>query len=272
MRIAFDGTVLHGRKSGVGYYCEELLKALLAFDKEDHFLVFSHQQLALNLPSSNGNLKFVDSVQFPIRAFYLHLMLPRVLDAIGPDICHYTNFLAPVSEERPYVVTIHDMGVEVLRHAHPLTKREYTKRLIPRIARKAKLIITNSEYSKWEIIRHLGIPEDRIRVTPLAASPEFRPVAASPAHPYFLYVGNLEPRKNLERLIDAFARLHGKEHQLIIVGNRWYQGGVAERKARALGLTGRVKFLGYVPRADLPEIFSGATALVYPSRSEERRV
>src|SRR5437016_287552 len=268
MRIAFDGTVLHGRKSGVGYYCEELLRAMLAENHEDQFFVFSHQPLTVNFPSSNGNLKFTNSARFPVRAFYLHLLLPKILDTVRPDICHYTNFLAPISEDRPYVVTIHDMGLEVLPDAHPLTKRLYTKRLLPHVARKAKLIITNSEYSKWEIIRHLGIPEDRIRVTPLAASPEFRPVAASPAHPYFLYVGNLEPRKNLERLIDAFARLHGKEHQLIIVGNRWYQGGVAERKARALGLTGRVKFLGYVPRADLPEIFSGATALVYPSLLE----
>ena len=268
MRIAFDGTVLHGRKSGVGYYCEELLRAMLAENHEDQFFVFSHQPLTVNFPSSNGNLKFTNSARFPVRAFYLHLLLPKILDTVRPDICHYTNFLAPISEDRPYVVTIHDMGLEVLPDAHPLTKRLYTKRLVPHVARKAKLIITNSEYSKWEIIRHLGIPEDRIRVTPLAASPEFRPVAASPAHPYFLYVGNLEPRKNLERLIDAFARLHGKEHQLIIVGNRWYQGGVAERKARALGLTGRVKFLGYVPRADLPEIFSGATALVYPSLLE----
>ncbi len=268
LRIAFDGTVLHGRKSGVGYYCEELLRAMLAFDQENQFVVFSHQQLALDLPSSNGNLKFVDSIQFPIRAFYLHLMLPRVLDAIGPDICHYTNFLAPVSEERPYVVTIHDMGVEVLRHAHPLTKREYTKRLIPRIARKARLIITNSEFSKWEIVRHLGIPEDRIRVTPLAASGEFEPVGAQPVCPYFLYVGNLEPRKNLERLIEAFARMPAKEHQLVIAGNRWYHGGAPEQKARSLGLNGRVQFLGYVPRADLPALYSGATALVYPSLLE----
>src|SRR5881409_2337332 len=188
MRIAFDGTVLHGPRSGVGYYCEELLKAMLASNHDDQFVVFSNHQLGMNFPSSNGNLNFADSVKFPVRALYLHLMLPRVLDAIEPDICHYTNFLAPVWERRPYVVTIHDMGVEVLRHAHPLTKREYTKRLIPRIARKARLIITNSEFSKWEIVRHLGIPEDRIRVTPLAASGEFEPVGAQPVCPYFLYV------------------------------------------------------------------------------------
>src|SRR5438876_1107159 len=241
---------------------------MLAANHDDEFHVFSHQTLNVHFPSSNGNLKFTNTVHFPVRAVYLHALLPKVLDKVQPDLCHYTNFLAPIFEKRPYVVTIHDMGLETLRDAHPLAKRLYTKRLIPHVARKAKLIITNSEYSKWEIVRHLGIPEDRIRVTPLAASPEFRPVAASPAHPYFLYVGNLEPRKNLERLIEAFARIPVKEHKLVIAGNRWYHGGAAEQKARSLGLNGRVKFLGYVPRADLPGLFSGATALVYPSLLE----
>ena len=268
MKIAFDGTVLHGRKSGVGYYCEELLKAMLSMNHADQFYVFSHQPVQLDIASSNGNLKFTNSFHFPIRAFYLHAILPRILDKVQPDLCHYTNFLAPISEDRPYVVTIHDMGLEVLRYSHPLAKRIYTRPLIPRVARKARLILTNSEYSKWEIVRHLGLSEDRIRVTPLAASPEFLPVPVRPRNPYFLYVGNLEPRKNLERLIEAFARMPRKEHQLVIVGDSWYRGGAVEKKARSLGLNGEVKFLGYVPRAELPGLFSGATAFVYPSLLE----
>ena len=268
MKIAFDGTVLHGRKSGVGYYCEELLKAMLAANHEDQFHVFSHLPLNLHVPSSNGNLKFTNTVHFPIRAVYLHALLPTVLNKVQPDICHYTNFLAPITEDRPYVVTIHDMGLETLRDAHPLTKRLYTKRLVPHAARKARLIITNSEYSKWQIIRYLGISEDRIRVTPLAAGSEFRPVPVRPAAPYFLYVGNLEPRKNLERLVEAFAQIPQKDLQLHIVGTRWYHGEDAELKARSLGLNGRVKFIGYVPRAELPGLFSGATAFVYPSLLE----
>lgn len=268
MKIAFDGTVLHGRKSGVGYYCEELLKAMLAINHEDEFFVFSHQPVKLDLAPSNGNLKFTNTLRFPIRAVYLHALLPKILDKVQPDLCHYTNFLAPIAEDRPYVVTIHDMGLETLPDAHPLTKRLYTKRLVPRVARKARLIVTNSEYSKWEIVRHLGIAEDRIRVTPLAASPEFMPVPARPENPYFLYVGNLEPRKNLERLIEAFARMPVNDHELVIVGNRWYHGGAAEEKARSLGLNDRVKFLGYVPRADLPSLYSGTTAFVYPSLLE----
>ena len=80
MKIAFDGTVLHGRKSGVGYYCEELLKAMLASNHEDQFHVFSHLPLNMHVPSSNGNLKFTNTVHFPIRAVYLHALLPKVLN------------------------------------------------------------------------------------------------------------------------------------------------------------------------------------------------
>ena len=93
----------------MGYYCEELLRAMLAGNHEDQFFVFSHMPLTVNFPSSNGNLKFTNSAHFPVRAFYLHLLLPKILDTVRPDICHYTNFLAPISEDRPYVVTIHDM-------------------------------------------------------------------------------------------------------------------------------------------------------------------
>src|SRR6185436_6295788 len=114
MKIAFDGTVLHGRKSGVGYYCEELLKAMLAIDHDDQFFVFSHERLAMDLPHSNGNLKIANELHFPVRAFYLHALLPRILDRVQPDLCHYTNFLAPITESRPYVVTVHDMGMESL--------------------------------------------------------------------------------------------------------------------------------------------------------------
>jgi len=87
-------------------------------------------------------------------------------------------------------------------------------------------------------------------------------------NPYFLYVGNLEPRKNLERLIEAFAQMPSKEHELVVIGNNWYRGSVAEAKARALRLEHRIRFMGYVPRADLPGWYSNATAFIYPSLLE----
>jgi glycosyltransferase involved in cell wall biosynthesis len=241
---------------------------MLELDHDDQFFVFSHQRLDLKFRSANGNLRFSDSRFFPVRAVYLHALLPKILNDANPDLCHYTNFLAPIVEDRPYVVTIHDMGLEVLRNSHPMAKRIYTRRLIPRVARNARLIIANSEYSKWEVVRHLGIPEERIYVTPLAPSAQFKPVIMKPENPYFLFVGNLEPRKNLERLIEAFALMPEKDHELVIVGNYWYRAAEIENKARSMGLNGRVKFQGYVEREQLPALYSGATALVYPSLLE----
>ncbi len=278
MKIAFDATVLHGRKSGVGYYCEELFKAMVAMDHETEFFVFSHQPLQLELPSSNGNIRLAKSRFCPVRAFYLHALLPKLLSKEKPDLCHFTNFLGPITASAPYVVTVHDMGLERLRSAHPLAKRVYTRPLVPRIANGARLVITNSEYSKWEIVRYLGISPDRIRVTPLAASPHFHPVAESDRTPvlrhygfdapYVLYVGNLEPRKNLARLLEAFASLSNKEHELVIVGNSWYRGSDTVALVRTLGIAPRVRFLGYVPREHLPALYSGAAAFAYPSLLE----
>jgi hypothetical protein len=73
---------------------------MLAIDHDSQFFVFSHQPLKLEIPSANGNLNFTNSYRFPIRAFYLHALLPRILDHVQPDLCHYTNFLAPVFERR----------------------------------------------------------------------------------------------------------------------------------------------------------------------------
>ena len=278
MKVAFDATVLQPPMSGVGYYCEELLKALLEDGRSPDLFVFSHRPLNLDFLSNKDSVRTSHSRLCPIRAVYMHALLPGLLAAEKPDLCHYTNFIAPIRTDLPYVVTIHDMGLESLRSFHPLAKRLYTRRLVPQVAQRARLIITNSEYSKREIVRHLGISPDRIRVTPLAASSEFRPVPENQrrqtlagyglSESYLLYVGNLEPRKNLVRLLEAFAGLKDRHHQLVIAGNRWYRGNEAAAAVGRLGLQNQVRLLGYVPRADLPALYSGSTAFVYPSLLE----
>lgn len=278
MKIAFDATVVHGRKSGVGYYSQELVRALAKLEGDEEYFVFSHRPLTGEVVAEGPRMRFAAGRFCPVRAVYLHALLPGLLAREGPDLVHYTNFLAPVRSRHPYVLTVHDMSLERLSGAHPLAKRVYTKRLVPGAVRGARLILTNSEFSKWDTVRYLGVSEDRIRVTPLAVSAQFHPVsgrardAVLEGHgirrPYFLYVGNLEPRKNLERLLDAFSAVPASEHALVIAGNSWFRGNRVFRKAREVGLGERVRFLGYVPRADLPALMSGATGFVYPSLLE----
>jgi glycosyltransferase involved in cell wall biosynthesis len=278
MKIAFDATVVHGPKSGVGYYCQDLVRALVSLESDDEYLLFSHRPLDRSLVAPGPRVRFSSSRFCPVRAIYLHGLLPGLLAAEPPDLIHYTNFLAPIHGPRPYVVTVHDMSLERLEHGHPLAKRLYTKRLIPPTVAGARLILTNSAFSKWDTVRFLGVPEDRIRVTPLAASPIFRPVPETDCRevarryaiggPYFLFVGNLEPRKNLERLLEAFAGIPDRGYQLVIAGSAWFRGHRVAVKIAALGLGNRVRLLGRVPRADLPPLMGGATAFVYPSLLE----
>ena len=278
MKIAFDATVVHGQKSGVGYYTQELLRALVRLETPDEYFVFSHRPLSSDVVAPVDGVRLSDRRFCPVRALYLHAMLPGLLNQENPDLVHYTNFLAPIGESRPYVLTVHDMSLERLRGHHPIGKRIYTRRLIPHTARRARLILTNSEFSKWDIVRFLGIPEDRIRVTPLAASELFTPTEARVRarvlgkyrldRPYCLYVGNIEPRKNLERLVEAFGAVSDNDHLLVIAGNAWFKGNRVVRKVAALGLERRVRFVGYVPRRDLPLLMGGATAFVYPSLLE----
>jgi len=278
MNIGFDATVVHGRKSGVGYYCQELLRALLALGEDDRYFVFSHLPLSGDLVEPSGTVEFSDRGFCRVRALYLHALLPGILRQANIELAHFTNFLAPVPETGPYVLTIHDMSIERLQKLQPLGKRVYTKRFVPRMARRARLILTNSEFSKWDIVRFLGIEERRIRVTPLAASAIFRPVGEAERkpvlashgldRPYFLYLGNIEPRKNLERLLEAFKATPQNDRQLVIAGDAWFLAKRVRQKAADLGLGDRVRFLGYVPRRDLPGIIGGATAFVYPSLLE----
>ena len=278
MKIALDATVVHGRKSGVGYYCQELLRSLVSLEEDDDYFVFSHRSLSANLVEPGERVRFASDRFFPVRAFYLHALLPGLLEREQPDLVHYTNFLAPIRDSHPYVVTVHDMSLERLRTLHHIGKRVYTRRLVPHVAERARLIVTNSEFSKWDIVRFLGIPESKIRVTPLGVAPEFRPTQGTEGdrvrrrygldRSYFLYVGNIEPRKNLRRLIEAFASIPNTEHVLAIVGNPSFRGSEPRKLVGSLGLGERVRFLGYVPRADLPAILGGTTAFVYPSLLE----
>ena len=278
MKVAFDATVVHGRKSGVGYYTQELLRSLVAMGQADDYFVFSHRPLSPEFVTPTDRIRFSNGGFCPVRAFYLHALLPGLLNQAKPDLVHYTNFLAPITESHPYLLTVHDMSLERLKGHHPIGKRLYTKRLIPYAAGRASLLLTNSEFSKWDIVRFLGIPEDRIRVTRLAASHIFRPTTREEragvlrAHeldgPYFLYLGNIEPRKNLDRLLEAFASIPSSDQILVIAGNSWFRGKRVVRKAAELKLGARVRFLDYLPRRELPALIGGAMAFVYPSLFE----
>jgi glycosyltransferase involved in cell wall biosynthesis len=279
LRLGFDATTLVGRMSGVGYYTKRLLECLsdgVADDVVGEIVVLSNRPV--DLPPA-PRVRQCEEGRFPVRSVWMQLVLPRLLRRTRPDLVHYTNYLAPLRATVPSVVSVHDMTLSLFPEHHTLKKRLLTASLVPAVARGARLVLAPSESTRRDILRVLGLPEARVRVVPYAPSPAFRPVQDGPERlaerygvrpPFFLYVGTLEPRKNLAGALRAFARVAGElgQHSFVLAGQRgWSCDDVFVEAARP-ALAGRVRFLDYVAEGDLPLLYTHAAAAVYPSLYE----
>lgn len=277
MILGFDASSLVGQKSGVGYYAARLLAHLAAGADTgivERILILSNREVST--PTSR-RLEICRAGRFPVRAVWMQLVLPFLLRRLRADLIHYPNFLAPLAGRTPYVVTVHDMSLAHFPRYHPLKARLLTSTLLPACARNAELVLAPSEATRRDVIRLLGIPGDRVKVIPHAAGSEFRPTPdRAPAMslvgdaPYLLYVGTIEPRKNLVRVLRAFARVAASlpNHRFLIVGQRgWLYEDVLREAARP-ELKGRVVIAGYVSEDQLPALYSTADVFVYASLCE----
>lgn len=178
------------------------------------------------------------------------------------------------------VVTIHDVIPYIYPETSSLLDRLIYRRWLPLAVRRADAVITVSERSRADILRFLPVRPERVVVIPEAAGERFRPLepaAVRPAlerygvpSPYMLYVGSIEARKNLARLLEAYAALRARAPAppLVIVGVRRWKYGPVDAALQRLGLAGHVHFTGFVADADLPALYAGAALFVFPSLYE----
>jgi glycosyltransferase involved in cell wall biosynthesis len=212
-----------------------------------------------------------------------NLHIPAAARRAGVDVVHDPTGVTPFlfrAGGAKMVATVHDVipwsypGVST--RLEGLIYRYWLPRLLPRV----DAVVTISQTSKAEICRHIRIPPDKVHVVDEFPNPIFRPVPAVDVdrvraryrlpEQYLLYVGAVQERKNLLRLIQAYHRLRtsGIRHQLIIVGPRNWRYPALARVRIDLGLEELVRFTGFVPDADLPAIYNGADLFVFPSLSE----
>lgn len=278
MRLGFDVTPLLVQQSGIGTYTKNLLDHLSQAaggrgEAEDLDIIPLANRPACETPDGPWRLN---------KTLWMQAVLPWQAGRRRLDVCHFTNNVAPLWTPCPSVVTIHDMTLWLYPQHHYPKRLLAMRPIIPLAARRAAAIIAVSESAKQDIVRLLGVPAEKVHVVYEAASSCFRPLPAGPAQSalrqkyglserFVLTVGTVEPRKNLVRLLEAFARLHKRNalsHTLVFVGGRGWKDGPVFAAVERLELGRLVRFLGHVPTADLVGLYNLAEALAFPSLYE----
>ena len=282
MRIAFDGTTLTPGRTGVGYYTEHLLQHLAreVARTGDEIVVVSNKPIDTQSPLP-AHVRVHDGHRFPIRIGWMQLRAAGALEALKPDVAHFTNGMIPIGSPVSTVVTVHDMSLRLYPQCHPFRRLVLNRPLMHVAIRDASAIVTVSQSARRDLLRLHGVAADRVSVVHEAASPAFRPItdrglldAAKARYSlpdrFILYVGTIEPRKNLNRLMAAFARARkaGIPHQLVCVGPYGWSSRDLSGEIDRLGIRDAVRFTGYVPFEDLPAIYNLGDFFVFPSLYE----
>jgi alpha-1,3-rhamnosyl/mannosyltransferase len=262
---ALDATPLTLTSGGLARYVSELSLALAREFPEDSYALLSDQPFELPLHSPPNLIACPAApLSNPDRRWWLR-GARKAISSVRAEIFHGTNFEVPWLGSVPSILTIHDLspwrdtawhgsGADRVRSRTPWLLR----------LRRARSILTVSETVRREIIAHFGVPEQRVRAIPLAASSAFYPVreTLAPPAPYFLFVGTLEPRKNLPALVDAWRETYSE------TGAELWIAGRRRADFKRMEEWPGMKLLGEVPDAELPALYSSALAFVYPSLYE----
>jgi glycosyltransferase involved in cell wall biosynthesis len=268
------------RRAGVSFYIEQVLQHLGAIDQQNHYSIFTTRGLdgaALGLPANfRVRPSHVPTINPRVRIPWEQFLAPLLLRQIKADVFHGTLNVVPFRCPVPSVVTIHDLAFIRFPHTFRWYNRTYLDAATRASAKRAARICAVSEHTKREVVGLLGVPPARVVVTPNAARQHFQPpdpmlleqfrtAKGLPAQ-FVLYVGTLEPRKNLTTLLEAYAQI-ARQHDapLIVGGGRGWKYGPVFERLEALGLRERVQFVGYLPEEELPLWYAAATLFVFPS-------
>ncbi len=258
LRIALDATPLTAPYTGICRYTAELARRMALARPEAEIVLLSDQKYE---PISGlPNLRCDPRPARALEKRWWSVGLPLRLRKMKASLFHGTDFAVPLTGSTPAVVTIHDLApFRAAEWRMPATAERKARRL-PRAVARAKVILTPSECVRQEVIDQLGVPEDKVRVTPLASS--LHQVPGRSSSPYILYAGPIEPRKNLVRLLRAFARLRGPERLVLAGGGGWGRDEVKAAVA-SLRLEARVTLTGAVLDDELAKLYSHCAVFVY---------
>ena len=261
MRVAIEAASLSLSSGGLARYTAELSLALARSFPDDEFFLCSDQPFRMP-PGSPSNLQRGGGPRNSMERRWWLWGMAREMNRLGADLVHGPDFAVPYIPRRPSVLTLHDLSPWMKAGWRPAAKRVRRRTPVLLDLGIATMVITPGEAVRKQAIERFRLRPERIVAVPEAAASWFRPVAAGPATPYFLFVGTLEPRKNLAALVEAWREVR-RHHpvELVLAGRR-------RADFPALAEEPGLRIVGEVPDEKLPQLYSGALAFVYPSLYE----
>jgi glycosyltransferase involved in cell wall biosynthesis len=287
MKIAIDISLVVGESAGVGSYTRGLLEGLAAIDAENEYVLYSYVAFApspqpLFPQKPNFSLRMVPLGEEHWERIWFKADLPpkEALDAV--DVLHSPFFNAPKEHHGALVVTIYDVSFLLQPQLHTEANRLHCLQGALNAALYADRIIAISMQTKKDLMAYFSIPEVRIRVIYPAHRKIYYPERDVEVirgvlerlgifRNFILFVGSLEPRKNLKTLLQAYAiyvKRHASEELLVVAGGKGWLNDDLSQVVAELGIAERVKFVGYVQEADLRVLYSATKLFVYPSLYE----
>jgi glycosyltransferase involved in cell wall biosynthesis len=264
------------RRTGTENYSLHVLRSLLALDSSNTYRLYTSAPVSDDLLPSNPR---VSTRLIRLPRLWTQLGLSREMLTSPPDVLFVPTHVLPLMLPKHSLVVVYDVGHRFFPRAHTLTEWLYTEWAIRRHVRVATRLLTISEASKRDLVRLYRADAARIDVAYPAVEARFKPAPNEEiarvrteyglGQRYVLHLGTIKPRKNLPRLVRAFARADiPRETQLVLGGMTTFGATAVEQAIRETNTQHRVKRLAYVPDADLPALYGGAACVAVVSLYE----
>lgn len=285
MKVAINASALRSPLTGIGQYVLNLATALLRFETMsfDYFYEYTwRDEIWRSPPGYVYRLKPIVKRCLPL-PYQIYRSVQQQMFSAGvrrgrPELYHEPNFV-PFRFDGPMIVTVHDLSWIRFPEMHPADRVRRLEKLVPAGIHQASHILVDSDFVRREIIEYYGVTPSKVTTTLLAQRAIFRPGQSASRrqtlerhglteHSYFLCVGTLEPRKNVQVALRAHASLPlqlRQRHPLALVGMRgWLTSGIEREMSQPLR-RGELIPLGYVTEVELADLYASAVALLYPS-------
>ncbi|MDW7793557.1 glycosyltransferase family 4 protein [Morganella morganii] len=287
MKVIFGTDAIKYPLTGIGRYAFELIKCLSDEPEISELLFLNGHRLTKQMPfakenssSTEGLKNFIKKNHFASDVYRLTApwLKTKVLRHHKDAIYHGANFYLPPRVER-CVVTFHDLSIFTLPQYHPHERVRYMRKELLQTIKRAEIFITDSDFTRLELISYFNISENKVFTAKLACSDEFKPHLEEEIAPvlgkyklnfkkYSLFTGSIEPRKNISTLLDAYERLPlllRQQIPLVISGFKGWNSESLHRRFEKGQQKGWLHYLGFTPSNDLPALYAGAVSFLFPS-------